>query len=189
MKIGLFGGSFDPIHSGHLIAAEQILEKKVCDEVWVIPCYQNPLKKKSTEAIHRKKMIEIALKNKKNIKLNDFELNQKKPTYSVDSVRHFKKEFPEHTFFFVVGSKVLKEIKKWKNYNELLNEIKLIVLPNPVSEIPEEIKKFNPIELKPTISSNISSTLIRKKIKEKKDVSFLLPEKVSDYIKKNKLYA
>ncbi len=188
MKIGLFGGSFDPVHFGHLISAKQIIDKKICDEIWFIPCFQNPLKKKPTKAEHRKKMIEIAIKNEKQIKLNETELNQKKTTYTIDTIKKLKKEFPEHEFYFVIGSKVLKEINEWKDYLELLKEVKLIVLPNPFTEIPEEIKKFNPIELNSTLSSNISSTLIRKKIKENKNVLSLLPETVFDYIKENKLY-
>ncbi|MBU2099775.1 nicotinic acid mononucleotide adenylyltransferase, partial [Candidatus Micrarchaeota archaeon] len=85
-------------------------------------------------------------------------------------------------------SKALKEIKKWKNWKELLTEVKLIIIPTSPKVIPKEVEKFNPIKLNKTVSGNISSTMIRKRIKEGKDVSVFLPEKVFEYIKENKLY-
>jgi nicotinate-nucleotide adenylyltransferase len=188
MKIGIFGGSFNPIHSGHLIAAEQILEKKICDKIWFMPCYRNPLKKKLTETKHIKRMLELALENSK-FELSEFELKKKKTNYTIETMKELKKKFPEYEFYFIIGSKALKEMHKWKQYKKLLKETKLIIILMPgFSEIPKEISKFHPIKVNPTVSSNISSTTIRKKIKEKKDVSIFLQEKVLDYIKKNKLY-
>jgi len=189
MKIGLFGGSFDPIHLGHLVAAQQVLEKGLCEKIWFLPCYQNPLKKKSTETKHRKKMVETAIEKDKNFELNEMELKEKKPNYTIETIRKLKKSFPEHAFHFIISSKTLKEFNKWKKYDELAQEIRFIVVSFKQSDvIPKKIQKFNPVKLNPTISSQISSTLIRKKIKEGKDVSVFLPKKVLDYIKKNKLY-
>ncbi len=189
MKIGIFGGSFDPVHLGHLNAARQILEKKICDKIWFMPCYGNPLKKKLSKAEQRKKMVLLAIENEKNMELSDFELKKEKTTFTVDTVKELKQKFPEHEFFFVIGSKVLKEIPKWKNYKKLLKEVKLVIAPMPgLNKIPKEIQKTNPVKINPTLSSNISSTLIRKKIKEKKDVSIFLPEKIFEHIKENKSY-
>jgi len=189
MKIGLFGGSFDPIHLGHLVVAQQVLDEKLCEKIWFLPCYQNPLKKKSTETKHRKKMLEIAIKNEKGFELNETELKEKKTNYTIETVRKLKKLFSEHEFYFIIAGKALKEFNKWKKYDELAKEIKFIVVSFQHSDkIPKKIGKFNPIKLNPTLSSNISSTLIRKGIKEKKDVSVFLPKKVLDYIKENKLY-
>jgi len=189
MKIGLFGGSFDPIHSGHLIAAEQVLNKKICDKIWFIPVYQNPLKEKLTSEKHRKKMLELALKGKKGFELNETELKKKKTSYSIETIKELKKEFPEHEFYFILAEKALNEFNKWREYKKILEEVKLIIVAVfDSAKIPEEVKKFNPILLQPTLSSNISSTIIRKGIQEKKDISVFLPEKVSAYIKKNKLY-
>ncbi len=189
MKIGLFGGSFDPIHLGHVIAGKQVLEKKLCDKIWFFPCWQNPLKKQPEKAEHRKKMIELAIQNEKNMELNEFELNKQKKTYTIDSIKELKKKFPEHEFNFIASLKAIENFHKWKKPEKLLKEIKFILVAvENKKEIPEKIKKFNPITIKPTLSSEISSTLIRKKIKQKKPVSVFLPDKVFDYIKKNKLY-
>ncbi|MFH1663580.1 MAG: nicotinate (nicotinamide) nucleotide adenylyltransferase [archaeon] len=189
MKIGLFGGSFDPVHSGHLIAAEKVLEKGLCDKIWFMPCYQNPLKKKLSDAIHRKKMIELAIKGKKGFELNELELNKKKITYSIDSVKELKKMFPEDTFYFIIAEKGLNEFHKWKNHVELLKEVKFIIVSVfDSAKIPDVVKKHHPILVQPSLSSNLSSTMIRKGLKEQKDVSVFLPEKVFEYIKENKLY-
>ncbi|MBU2100305.1 nicotinate-nicotinamide nucleotide adenylyltransferase, partial [Candidatus Micrarchaeota archaeon] len=104
MKIGVFGGSFDPIHSGHLTAAEQVLEKKVCDKIWFMPCFQNPLKKELITAEHRKKMVELAVEGNTNFELSDFELKKEKTTFTVDTIKELKKEFPEHEFYFIIAS-------------------------------------------------------------------------------------
>lgn len=189
MKIGLFGGTFDPIHLGHLVAAQQVLDKKLCDKIWFLPCYQNPLKEKSTETKHRKKMIELAIEKEKEFELNTTELKEKKTNYTIETIRKLKKNFPENEFCFIIASKALKEFNKWKKYDELAAEIRFIVVSFQHSDkIPKKIQKFNPIKLNPTLSSKISSTLIRKRLKEGKDVSVFLPKKVFDYIKENKLY-
>jgi len=188
MKIGIFGGSFDPIHLGHLAGAEQVLEKKACDKIWFMPCYQNPLKKEHTIVEHRKKMIELAIKEEENFELSEFELKKEKTNYTIETMRELKEKFPEHDFYFIIASKVIKEMEKWKNYEKLLKEVKFIIIPTPSKEIPKEMEEFKPVKLNPTISGSISSTMIREGIKEKKDVSFLLPKTVFEYIKENKLY-
>jgi len=189
MKICLFGGSFDPIHSGHLAVAEQVLENNLCDKIWFIPCYKNPLKKEPTKTEHRKKMIEIAIKKKENFELNEIELNKKETNYTLETVKELKKEFPEHKFCFIIAAKALDDFHKWKNPEELLKEIEFIIVSvENALELPLEIQEVNPKKLKPTKHSDVSSTVIRKRIKEGKSVSGLLPEKVFDYIKKNHLY-
>ncbi len=188
MKIGIFGGSFDPIHLGHVIAARQVLEKKICDKIWFMPCFQNPLKPELTQAVHRKKMIELAIQDNEKFELNETELKKEKVTFTIDTLKELKKEFPEHEFYFIIAGKALKEIKKWKNWKELLTEIKLVIILTSSKELPKEIKKFNPIQLEKTVSGNISSTLIKKRIEQGKDALVFLPEKVLEYIKENKLY-
>lgn len=179
MKIGLFGGSFDPIHSGHLAVAEQVLENNLCDKIWFIPCYKNPLKKEPTKTQHRKKMIEIAIEKKENFELNDIELNKKETSYTIETIKKLKREFPEHKFCFIIAAKGLDDFHKWKNHKELLKETEFIIVSvENAEELPSEVQEFNPKKLKPTKYSNVSSTIIREKILNGENVSDLLPEKV-----------
>ena len=133
-------------------------------------------------------MVELAITENTKFELSDFELKKEKVNFTADTIKELKEKFPEQEFYFIIAGKALKEIKKWKNWKELLLEVKLVIVPTSAKIMPKEVKKFNPIILNKTVSGNISSTMIRKRIKEGKDVSVFLPEKVLEYIKENKLY-
>ena len=190
MKIGLFGGTFDPIHNGHLIAAQEALEYAKLNEVWFLPCIRNVLKENSpAEAEHRTKMIELAVSSNPKFKLSDFELKNNL-TYTIDTVCELKKAFPEHEFHWIMGSTLAGQFRKWKNAEQLAKEIKFIIVPTPeLFEIENSsLAGSNPLILNSTLRTNIYSTTVREKIKNKQDISYLVPEKVKAYIEEHKLY-
>jgi len=199
MKIGIFGGSFNPIHLGHLIAAKEILRKKIVDEIWFMPCYWHALKKRKNFASveDRMKMVVLAIKGMQNCIASPFEIElaeiDKKKNYTIDTIKALKKSYPKFEFFFIIGENILEELPKWKQINELIKEIKFIVYPMTsidIKKIKENffIKKNNSIILSDCIITNISSSEIRKRIKNNESIDFLVPEKVKKYIERKKLY-
>jgi len=191
MKIGIFGGSFNPVHYGHLEISKKAL--KYVDEVWIMPCYNHPFEKNNISFHHRYKMIEIALKELGNekIKVSDFEYKKNKKSETINTLKKLGNEYPDYNFVWILGSDVLSEIKKWKNYRELIKKTRFLIIERPEfslknnsKSIPSGLKSIGNIR----ISRTISSTLIRTKIKKGEDVKNLLPVGVADYIKKNELY-
>ncbi len=167
-KIGLLGGSFNPIHFGHLNAAKEALSSGKIDEVWFVPALQNPLKeKKPAPAKHRINMIKLAIAGNKKFKVKDFEIRHR-IKYTVDSLNFLEKNFPHYEFFLIMGKPLLKELHRWKKFEKVLEQIEII-----------------PVELK----IHVSSSIVRKKISKGKSVSKLVPEKVEKYILENRLYS
>jgi nicotinate-nucleotide adenylyltransferase len=188
-KIGLFGGSFDPIHLGHLIAAQEVINSKIVEEVWFIPCYKNAFKEKSFASInHRMKLLKIALKGFKKFKALNIEAIKKTTNYTINTIKELKKKFPEKKFYWIIGSNLIKEFPKWKNAEQILKEVKIIIVPM------ENFKAKNLGMLKkalivnPSIKTNISSTIIRERLKKGECVEAIIPLNVLNYIKKNQLY-
>lgn len=170
MKIGLFGGSFNPIHNDHLMLMNELLEKNAIDEIWIIPCKNHVFKKKFESANHRLNMIGLGIKEKgiKKVKINKIELESKGKNYTINTIRKLKRKY-SHEFFFIVGSDILEEITTWHKYKEFLREINLIVFKRQ--------------------KKGISSTKVRENIKKQGSIRGLVPKLVSEYIIKNKLYA
>jgi len=168
MRIGLFGGSFNPIHNRHVDIVKHVLEENLVDEIWLIPCKDHAFDKKFEDIKHRLNMIKLSIKNLDNVKINDIELKLKGKSYTINTVRLLKKKHPGYEFFFIAGSDILNEIKRWHKYGELEKEIDFII-----------IKRDN---------DSISSTEIREKIKNNNTLKGLVPEEVAKYIKGNNLY-
>lgn len=178
MRIGLFGGSFDPIHSGHLCIVDQLLKHSDLDEIWFCPAYTNPHKLDHPPAPpeHRLKMLELALEDTP-FKILDWEINREGPSYTVDTVRALKKKYPQHEWRLVVGDDTLKHFKDWKEPDVLVEMAPLLVVPR---------FKENPLQITPM---DVSSTEIRVKLRKGESCEGLLPAKVIDYILKNQLYS
>ncbi len=193
MKIAVFGGSFNPIHLGHLCAAQQVLEKAKMHEIWFMPAYRNPLKPNyGISEKHRLQMITLAIRNMKNFKLSDFEVD-KKILFTVESVRILKRKFPEHKFFWIIGSDLVNQLSKWDDINHLIKEIRFIIVPvlgDNMAKIKKNkyVRMNKSIILEDCLKTDLSSTEVREKIKLEKDFSNLIPDSVYGYIKKNKLY-
>ncbi len=199
MIIGILGGSFNPVHLGHLIAAEEVLKKTDCEKIWLMPCYIHALKPKELAAPieYRMKLLKFVEKNFENIEVSDFEIKKNQgvseKTYTIDTVKALKQIYPQHTFKWIIGSKLLDELDKWKNIEELVKQIQFIVVP--MSGDKKEkllkhkwVKKNNAVVIDASIVTNISSSEVRKRSKEKQGIEVLVPEKVREYIESKKLY-
>jgi len=163
MRIGIFGGSFDPPHRGHLKAVQNLLVLGKIDEIWFMPCYVHVWDKKLAPARHRLAMTRL-LKNQK-IKVSVLEIEQKKPVYTIETLKLLNSCYHQHQFFWIIGEKNLSELVKWKEAEKVKKQ--LLIVP----EIP-----------------GICSSLIRQRIKQGKSIKNLVPAKVAAYIKKHGLY-
>ncbi len=188
MRIGILGGTFNPIHLGHLVLAEEAKEKLNLDKVIFVPAYIPPHKKDEeiAEANHRFKMAELAAKGNPCFEVSPFEINAKTTSYSVETLREFKERYGEDTkLFFITGADSLGELFSWKELDEIFKLSQFIVANRPgydVSNVPKGI------EVVTITSLEISSSQIRKKIKENKSIRYLVPESVREYIIAKRLY-
>ena len=184
MKVALFGGSFNPIHNGHLELIDKVLAEKYADEVWIIPCGNHAFDKTLLNAEDRMKMIELAIKGKKKIKIVDLEIKSKGKSYAADTIRELKKN-SGNEFYFVIGADNLNDLHKWHDYSYLKENVNFLVLGRPGYEfsVPEGIKA-QMIEL----SNPISSTEIRDKVKKGKSIKGLVPKEVEEYIIEGGIY-
>ncbi|MDO8428972.1 MAG: nicotinate-nucleotide adenylyltransferase [Candidatus Diapherotrites archaeon] len=200
IKVGVLGGSFNPVHLGHLIAAEEVLRKNACDEVWFMPCYKHAIKseKDLAKPVHRVQMLAKALPKDSRYVVSTFEIErgdlENKTSYTIDTLKALKKNYPNYEFFWIMGSNLSHEFHKWKQASDLVKEIKIIIIAIPGFDVKKFVTrslfgKNKPIVLETSVvMTNISSSLIRELIKAQKSIHFLVPEKVREYIEENKLY-
>jgi len=185
MKIGIFGGSFNPIHNGHISVMNRVIEKNLVDEIWVMPCKKHPLDKFLDKEEYRVAMVKLALIDLENIKFCDFELRKDGKSYTYDTLRKLKQKYL-HDFSWIIGSDILKQISTWHGYEHLQKEAKFIVLHRAGYSI------FNPgINIESTLdipTEDISSTKIRARVRQGKSISNMVPGAVEEYIQQNQLY-
>lgn len=189
MKVGLFFGSFNPIHIGHMAIAEYIYEYSDIDELWFIVSPQNPLKKKSTllDDHQRYEMVYRAIKDDKRFRVSDIEFKMPRPSYTIDTLTYLKEKHPDTDFVMIMGSDNLESFTKWKNYENLERDFQQYVYPRHSSHNEKNLKLKNAILLKaPRIE--ISSSFIRDAIKEGKCVKYFLPSEVFKYIDEMNFY-
>ena len=185
MKVALFGGSFNPIHNGHLGIARELVAKGMVDEVWLIPCGNHAFDKKLESGEDRMKMINLAIKGNSSIKAIGIELKSKEKSYTSDTISLLKKEF-SHDFYFVMGSDNLKDLEKWHDFGYLKNNIKFILVRRPSFEFSNNsgVKIESTLDIK----NNTSSSIIRNNLKNGISVKKFVPKEVEQYIKKRGLY-
>jgi nicotinate-nucleotide adenylyltransferase len=188
-KIAILGGSFNPIHIGHLILANTVCEEFNLDKIIFVPCYIQPLKsnKDFASAEDRLAMIKLAIQNNPKFELSDIEIKRKGKSYTVDTLKYFKQKYDD--LYFVIGADNIKDFHRWKEPDTILKLAKLIVTNRGGIErkIPKRLRGKKIFVCKiPDIE--ISSTLIRNNIRSNKSIKYLVPEKVEKYIIKNKLY-
>ncbi len=187
--IGLFFGSFNPIHTGHLIIANYMASFTDLKEVWLVVSPHNPLKLKSGLAnmYDRLEMTKLATENAPQIKVSDIEFKLPQPSYTIDTLTYLQEKYPEKEFVLIMGADNLTSFKKWKNYEVLLQNYKIYVYPRPGVDI-TEWEGHPSITFTTTPEMEISSTFIRKAIKEKKNVQFFLPDNVLEFIAQKNMY-
>lgn len=191
MKIGLYFGTFNPIHVGHLIIANHMAEHADLDQVWMVVTPHNPLKKKSTLLAdhHRLEMVFLATEDFPKIKPSDIEFKLSQPNYTVNTLVHLEEKYPEHAFSLIMGEDNLKSFHKWKNYEAILAHHEIYVYPRLDATAENPLFKNHPkIHLIDAPVVEISSTSIRENIKKGKNVLPLLPPKVWEYIDHNNFY-
>jgi len=185
MKIALFGGSFNPIHNGHLQIANELLTKQIVDQVWLIPCGNHAFDKKLASGEARMKMINLAIQNKNSIKSIGVELNPDKKSYTSKTISWFKREFP-HDFYFVIGADNMKDLEKWHDFEYLKNNVKFILIKRPGFAFSNDLE----IDIKHILSMNnkISSNQIRENLEKGISINGFVPKKVEKYIELEGLY-
>lgn len=190
MKTGLFFGSFNPIHIGHIAIAGYVAEFTDIDEVWFVVSPHNPLKESNSLAPegHRFKMVDMATEPfTSRMKISDIEMSMPRPSYTIDTLLLLTKKYPEKEFIPIVGSDSLASIEQWKDYKILLKEYRLLVYPRAEFGMESLTTKYK-VQFINAPTFNISSTFIRQSIAKGKNVDFLLPRGVMGYIKANNLY-
>jgi nicotinate-nucleotide adenylyltransferase len=191
MKIGLYFGTFNPIHIGHLIIANHIAEFSGLEQVWMVVTPHNPHKLKSTllDDYHRLHMVHLATEDFPKIRPSDIEFKLPQPNYTVNTLAHLQEKFPKHEFALIMGEDNLKSFHKWKNHEAILQNHELYVYPRISAETGNPAFRNHPgIHIIDAPVVEISSTFIRESIKSKKNVRPMLPEKVWQYIDHNLFY-
>ena len=189
MKIGLFFGSFNPVHVGHMVLANYMLEYTDLDKIWFVISPHNPLKKKSSllDEKHRLQLVNLAIGDNSKIKASDIEFKLPQPSYTVVTLTYLKERYPEHEFALILGEDNLLSFNKWKNHEEILKHHQLYVYPRPNTDI-SEFHNHSQVKLVNAPLIEVSSTEIRKAIQEKKDVRYFMPNAAWEYIKEMHFY-
>ena len=191
MRIGLFGGSFNPIHNAHIALARTICEEARLDEVWFMVSPQNPLKQAQDllDENERYEMVKLALESQaKVLKASNYEFHLERPSYTWKTLRALKKDFPQHEFSLIIGGDNWKAFPRWAHNEEILANHHIYIYPREDSEIDEATLPKN-VHLIHTPKINITSTMLREMVRNGKDISAFVPEKVAKAIADNNLYA
>lgn len=191
MNIAILGGSFDPPHNGYVAIIKNVLGSQKARKIILMPTSIHPFGKKLTLSYHRSKMAKLL--EGKNTKVSDFEIKKNSISYSIQTLKALQKQFPKDKIYWIIGTDNLKNFTKWKDWREIIEKFGIIVIPRrnfPVTEgllggesqniIILTEKDFSPI--------NISSSQVRKRIKEEKSIKKMVPREVEKYIIENKLY-
>ncbi len=182
-KIGLFFGSFNPVHNGHLMLANYIVEYTDLDSIWFVVSPQNPFKDKESllQDRHRFDMLEMAVGNDSRFEVCDIEFNMPKPSYTIDTLTLLSELYPETEFHLICGMDNLVNFKKWKNAQEILDNYHLLVYPRKGYEGGDLINHKS-VRIIDAPEIEISSTFIRNAVAENKDVRYFMPEKSYNYM-------
>lgn len=187
-RIGIFGGMFNPIHIGHLHVAQIAQQAKDLDLVYFVPSYLPPDKQfdQKVRARRRLEMVRLATKGNPGFKVSDFEVKKSDVSYSIETVKYFRTKFPHpHELYFIIGADRIKGLSSWQSIDEILKMLSFLAVHRP------GIKTVDcpyPVEFLPAPGLEISSTYLRHHTRMDHSVSYLLPESVRQYVKKNRLY-
>ena len=191
MKIGLYFGTFNPIHVGHLIIANHLAENSDLDQIWMVVTPHNPHKQKNTllDDYQRLHMVQLATEDFPKIKTSDIEFKLPQPNYTVTTLAHLSEKYPQYEFALIMGEDNLNTLPKWKNYEVILANHHIYIYPRTTAE-----KQKTPLENHPHVHKieapiiELSSTFIRESIKNKKNIIPMLPHKVWEYLDHNLFY-
>jgi nicotinate-nucleotide adenylyltransferase len=189
MKIGLFFGSFNPIHIGHLAIANYMVEYTNLEQIWFVVSPQNPFKNKGSllADYHRLALVNKAIENYPKFKASNVEFDMPKPSFTIDTLTYLREKYPHINFSLIIGSDNLKTFTKWKNHELILSNHDLFVYPRPNFEA-DKIALDGNIQIVNAPLMEISSSFIRKAIHEKKDIPYFMPEMAYNYLKEMHFY-
>lgn len=189
MKIGLFFGSFNPIHTGHLIIANHLVEQSDLEALWLVVTPHNPHKKRSTLAndYDRLHLVNLALEGHPKLRASDIEFGLPKPSYTIDTLTYLHEKHPEHEFVLLIGGDNLGSFHKWKNHESILAHYEVYVYQRPNYDL-GAFKDHPKVSLVEAPMMEISSSIVRKLIKEKKSIRYWVPEVVRQEIEQSGLY-
>jgi nicotinate-nucleotide adenylyltransferase len=190
VRVGLFFGSFNPIHIGHLVIADVMADQTDLEQVWFVVSPLNPFKSSSSllHEFDRLKMVELAIEDNFKFRASDVEFNMPRPSYTADTLAYLSDKYPQNEFKLIIGEDNLVHFHKWKNYESVLENFGLYVYPRPqVDKSKIKIKHEN-IKYIDSPMLDISATFIRSSIRNDHSVQYLLPSPVIDYIRFKKFY-
>ena len=190
MNIGLFGGSFNPIHNGHVRLAKSLLQEAALDEVWFLVSPQNPFKQDQQllDDDKRLQLVRLALKEEPQLIASDFEFHLPKPSYTWNTLQALEQEYPERKFTLLIGGDNWEAFDKWYRYEDILKRYPIIVYPREGSKVPGVKFQGSEIQIVETPLINISSTQIRQRLQEGKSVRGLVNTEVAMVIEQEHLY-
>lgn len=189
IKIGILSGSFNPIHTGHLILAQYMAEYEDLDEIWFVVSPQNPMKHQDSliNERFRLEMVKLAIQENPRFKCCDIECNLPIPSYTINTLNELEKKYPERKFSFIIGADNWLIFNRWKDSDKILARFPILIYPRTGYDIREPLSHPN-VKLTAAPRIEISSTFIRSAITEKKKMNFFLPENVYKYILRKNLY-
>ncbi len=188
MNVGLYFGSFNPIHIGHLIIANHIVNNSLLNEVWFVISPQNPFKNTASllNEQHRLSLVKIAIEGEKKLKASNVEFALPKPSYTIDTLVYLSEKYPSKKFSIIMGSDGFQNIEKWKNYKQIIDNYSLHIYQRPGFEIQSPTNSNINIIDAPLLQ--ISSTEVRKLIKQKKSIRYLVTDAVKEEIELKHYY-
>lgn len=189
MEVGLFFGSFNPIHTGHMIIASLVKETTDVDEVWFIVSPQNPFKKNKSllHEFDRLDMVNAAIGDDYEFRSSDIEFSMPRPSFTIDTLTLLQEKYPEKKFHLIIGEDNLESFPKWKNHDKILEHFGLIVYPRPHVKS-SELSNSENVSIIEAPEVDISATLIRKLVKDEKSIKYLVPDPVARMIHSKGFY-
>lgn len=187
MKIGLYFGSFNPIHTGHLIIASYVANAAVVDQVWFVVSPQNPLKPSASllNEYQRLHLVRLAIEDDSRFKASDVEFKLPRPSYTIDTLTYLFEKYPQYQFTIIMGSDSFHNLPKWKNYEVLMQQAGFVIYQRPGFEVTAE---NNNVRILKAPLLDISATEVRQLVKQGKSLRYMIPEKVREEIESNGYY-
>lgn len=188
MNIGLYFGSFNPIHTGHLIIASHVVNQTNIQQVWLVVSPQNPFKTATglLNEYDRLHLVNLAIDDETRIRAADVEFKLPRPSYTIDTLTYLREKYPQHQFSIIMGSDGFQNLPKWKNADLLVKEYPIIIYKRPGFDITDTLNASVQILDAPML--DISATFIRNTIREGKSIRYLVPDKVREEIERNNYY-
>jgi len=189
MKVGLYFGSFNPIHVGHCIIASHMVQNTPLDQVWLVVSPQNPLKPSGTllNEYHRLHLVKLALEGDPKLKASDIEFHLPRPSYTIDTLAYLRERYPAHEFSLILGSDSLQNLPQWKNYGNILENFPLYVYKRAGFDILATDDRARISEIEAPLLQ-ISATHIRETVRRGMSIRYLVPENVREEIERNRYY-